>query len=71
MKGGNPKPGFWDSVVTYWNFDEFMEIYISKTIQLSICELIQFECMYINLPLNLPMSETLSQNPGFGFPPFI
>ena len=26
MKGGNPKPGFWDSAVTYWNFDEVIEI---------------------------------------------
>ena len=43
MKGGNPKPGFSDSVVTYWNFDEFIEIYIHNTIQLSSCGVFQFE----------------------------
>ena len=28
VKGGNPKGAFSDDVVTYWNFDEFIEIYI-------------------------------------------
>ena len=71
MKGGNPKPRIWDVVVTYWDFDEFIEIYIHKTIRLSKYNKFQFECVNINLPLNLPMSETTSQNLGFGFPPFI
>ena len=35
MKGGNPKGRIWDDVVTYWNFDEYIEIYINITISLS------------------------------------
>ena len=31
LEGGNPKGRFWDDVVTYWNFDEFIEIYIHIT----------------------------------------
>ena len=34
MKGGNPKGRIWDDVVTYWNFDEFIEIYIINPIYL-------------------------------------
>ena len=71
MKGGNPKCILWDDVVTYWNFDEFIEIYIQNTIQLSSFGLFQFKCDNINFTLNLPMSETSSENPPFGFPPFI
>ena len=70
MKGGNPKGAFWDDVVTYWNFDEYIEIYINITIDLSTQQLFQFKCDNINFPLNLPMSETSSQNAPFGFPPF-
>ena len=33
LKGGNPKGGFCDDVVTYWNFDEYIEIYIDLTIR--------------------------------------
>ena len=40
-KSENP----WDDVVTYWNFDEFIEIYIHNTIWLSSYELFQFECL--------------------------
>ncbi len=67
MKGGNPKVRICDDVVTYWNFDEFIEIYIHNTIWLSICELFQFEYIYINLPLNLPMSETSWKIPVLDF----
>ena len=56
MKGGNPKGAFSDDVVTYWNFDEYIEIYICITICLSTYKLYQFKCDNINLPLNLPMS---------------
>ena len=71
MKGGNPKPRIWDVVVTYWNFDEFIEIYIHNTMNLSTYNIFQFECFNINLPLNCPISKTTSQILGFGFPPFI
>ena len=56
MKGGNPKGAFWDDVVTYWNFDEYIEIYINITICLSNYEYFQFKCDNINFTLNLPMS---------------
>ena len=56
MKGGNPKWRIWDDVVTYCDLESFIEIYIHYTIQLSTYNIFQFECVYINLPLNLPMS---------------
>ena len=71
MKGGNPKGAFSDDVVTYWDFDEYIEIYIDFTICLSTYQLFQFKCDHINFTLNLPMSETSSENAPFGFPPFI
>ena len=56
MKGGNPKWRIWDDVVTYCDLESFIEIYIHYTIGLSTYNIFQFECVYINLPLNLPMS---------------
>ena len=70
MKGGNPKVRIWDDVVTYWNFDEYIEIYINITMSLSTYQYFQFKCDNINFTLNLPMSETSSENQPFGFPPF-
>ena len=45
-----------DDVVTYCDLESFIEIYIHYTIGLSTYNIFQFECVYINLPLNLPMS---------------
>ena len=56
LKGGNPKVRIWDDVVTYCDLESFIEIYIHYTIGLSTYNIFQFECVYINLPLNLPMS---------------
>ena len=42
LKGGNPKGAFSDDVVTYWNFDEYIEIYIDITIRLSTNQYFQF-----------------------------
>ena len=56
MKGGNPKWRIWDDVVTYCDLESFIEIYIHFTIWSSTYNIFQFECVYINLPLNLPMS---------------
>ena len=56
MKGGNPKGRILDDVVTYCDLESFIEIYIHYTMGLSTYNIFQFECVYINLPLNLPMS---------------
>ena len=42
--------------MTYCDLESFIEIYIHYTIGLSTYNIFQFECVYINLPLNLPMS---------------
>ena len=45
-----------DDVVTYCDLESFIEIYIHYTMRLSTYNNFQFECVNINLPLNLPMS---------------
>ena len=42
--------------MTYCDLESFIEIYIHYTICVSTYNIFQFECVYINLPLNLPMS---------------
>ena len=50
MKGGNPKGGFWDDVVTYWEFGRIFRICIIGPY--FICFIYSATVMYVGDPLN-------------------
>ena len=61
MKGGNPKVRIWDDVVTYCDSESLLKYTYITQYGPSTQQFIQFQCVNINFPLNLPMSDTSSQ----------